>query len=250
MNEIADIWEHSVWTNKISNPFLSIDYSTLSKIKYFLQSEYNRNIFSFYFDILYFHCKSQEIASIWVHNKVIPPQDRSIIASLNQLKLLCSPLNCTQLALFPSRVNPIFNCERRAAAYFIAGSFSYVLLAILRPLILIYNRGVKAIFVLFLGYTPSPKIGWLWKLDRVYTDRFYRAANGACISGLRTPTIQFRDSVEVYWVCLNLVLFCYFHYCLLFREFLEKCTIKNTLNYLLHSFEDCDCGIAIPLYFS
>lgn len=61
-------------------------------------------------------------------------------------------LNYLQLALFPSRVNPIFNSERRAASIFHSGGLTAMLYrAILRPLILIYNRNVKAIFVLFLG---------------------------------------------------------------------------------------------------
>lgn len=55
------------------------------------------------------------------------------------------------IALFPSRVNLTFNCERRAASIFHSrGAYGHACSAILRPLILIYNHNVKAIFVLFL----------------------------------------------------------------------------------------------------
>lgn len=93
--------------------------------------------------------KSEVISSYWINTV-------SFLNILIKLSLLRGKLP-TQLALFPSRVNPIFNSERREASIFHSGELRATLCsAILRPLILIYNRSVKAIFVLFLGGYITP----------------------------------------------------------------------------------------------
>lgn len=60
-----------------------------------------------------------------------------------RLKLPQFLQNYSQLALFPSRVNLIFNYKRAASIFHSGGLTAMLGAAILRPLILIYNPNVK-----------------------------------------------------------------------------------------------------------